>query len=684
MKKFRCILRYCIDPGFHEEERIRELTDFCRKSGIDEVMLFFNAEELNTGHWQPDDMRRWLPLAKKIKQALAEIRVDLSLNPWTTLVHEARGRKLRPEQHYTLMVGDTGSANGVTVCPLDENWLRDLCEVWQLAVRELAPVAVWLEDDFRYHNHGEIMGFGGCYCDRHLTEFSRLVGRTVSREELLACIFAPGEAHPWRKIWLRMNGQIMNAAGRRIAAAVAEISPGTRIGLMAGFFDSMAADGRDLGELQQCLQPVLPMAFRPTMSPYTEVWAMRRAPVQARMTISLLTRPFLLYPELESGPRHGAYSLGCGFAGWEIMESAAFGSDGITMNCFDMMGNGTVMDRRFGAMLAEIRPRLDAVAALEIDDTRAVGAQVLISPDIAMCAPAEGKMYQAFSGEWGRVATILGISHRFVHRIEPTGAPYLVSGSVLRAFSREEVETLLAGPVVLDATAAAEVIAMGLGNLIGSDGAVRYPTTENDCSYEEIAEDDPAVYGVALPRLTVQRAAWEVTAFRTQNASNVLSWVCSSAHRKLFPGAFRFDNERGGKVVTLAFDMGDRGREEWFYFGFFSVFRRIFLQRILRELAPHAPGAYVNGPARCFCSVLPDGKRFVALLNSTTDPLPGLEVLLTGEAAFRRVERLEKDGSWSGEGFQVKRTSAGTAIRLRRALPIHGAEFLRLTEKQGD
>ena len=654
-------------------------SDFCRESGIDEVMLFFNAEEMNTGHWQLEEMRHWLPLAKKIRKALSDIHVDLSLNPWTTLVHEARGRKLKPGQNYTLMVGDTGRTNGVTACPLDENWLRDLCEVWQLAVRKLAPAAIWLEDDFRCHNHGEIMGFGGCYCDRHLAEFSRLVGRAVSREELLACIFAPGEAHPWRKIWLEMNGRIMEAAGRRIAAAVAEISPRTRIGLMAGLFDDMAAEGRDLGKLQRNLQPVLPMAFRPTMSPYTEVWAMRRAPVEARMTASLLTRPFLLYPELESGPRHGAYSLGCGFAGWEIMESAAFGSDGITINCFDMMGNGIVMDRRFGTMLAEIRPRLDAVAALEIDDNRAVGADVLISPDIAACAPAEGKRYQAFSGEWGRVATILGISHRFARRIEPTGAPYLVSGSVLRAFRREEVETLLAGPVVLDATAAAEVIAMGLGDLIGTDGAVRYPTTEHDCSYEEIAEDDPAVYGVARPRLTIQRAAREVTAFRTADNANILSWVCSSARRKLFPGAFRFDNERGGKTVTLACDMGDRGGEAWFYFGYFSVFRRIFLQRLLRELAPYAPGAYADGPARCFSSILPDGKRFVALLNSTTDELPELGISLTGPLDGR-PERLDASGHWTGEGFTTETSETGCTLRLSHPLPVHGAEFFRFRE----
>lgn len=45
-RMFRYILRYYIDPGFQEEKRIAELLRICRQGRIEEVMLFYNPEEL--------------------------------------------------------------------------------------------------------------------------------------------------------------------------------------------------------------------------------------------------------------------------------------------------------------------------------------------------------------------------------------------------------------------------------------------------------------------------------------------------------------------------------------------------------------------------------------------------------------------------------------------------------------
>ena len=67
MKQFRYILRYYIDPGYEEDTRIGELVDFCKKSSIGEVMLFFNPEEVNNGHITIDELAPWLAMAKKIK-----------------------------------------------------------------------------------------------------------------------------------------------------------------------------------------------------------------------------------------------------------------------------------------------------------------------------------------------------------------------------------------------------------------------------------------------------------------------------------------------------------------------------------------------------------------------------------------------------------------------------------------
>ena len=94
MKPFRYILRYYIDPGFHEDDRIKELVEFCKTSSIGEVMLFHNPEECYQGFTDENERSAWLTTAKKIKSSLAEIGVELSVNPWSTLVHRSRGRVL--------------------------------------------------------------------------------------------------------------------------------------------------------------------------------------------------------------------------------------------------------------------------------------------------------------------------------------------------------------------------------------------------------------------------------------------------------------------------------------------------------------------------------------------------------------------------------------------------------------
>ena len=47
---FRYILRYYIDPGFAEDKRIAELLELCKKGRIEEVMFFYNPEELFQGY----------------------------------------------------------------------------------------------------------------------------------------------------------------------------------------------------------------------------------------------------------------------------------------------------------------------------------------------------------------------------------------------------------------------------------------------------------------------------------------------------------------------------------------------------------------------------------------------------------------------------------------------------------
>ncbi len=679
--RFRYILRYCIDPGYHEDERIEELVRFCRRGRIDEVMLFFGAEELNAGHATREELIPWLALAHRVKTRLAAIGVDLSINPWTTLVHSPRGRHLREGQNFTLMVGENGADNGVTACPLCPEWRRYLTELWQWVAGELRPCAVWVEDDLRYHNHGRALGFGGCYCERHLAEFSHRAGQTVGREELLARVFAPGEPHPWRQIWFDLNHQALAEVLAEVRAAVTAAAPDARIGLMCGHLDVAGCEGRRWPDIADALGA--PLLLRPSLSPYTEVWGMRHTPVQARMLLAAVPGELKIYPELETGPRHGAYSKSDRFAGWQILQCAAFGAHGVTMNVFDMLGCGTASAPDFHRTLARLKPRLETLAALGIDDRNAVGANILVHPEIARhmesTRPGHPTGCLNHSGEWGQVTAMLGVAAGFTSRIERGLQPYLVSGQTLAAYDDRALETLLAGPVILDAVAAEYLRKRGFGaEWLGVTGVQRHWHNRSAYSYEEILEDDPAAYGMARPRMTAQRAARQLWEFTLLPETQIHSRICRYDHVSMFPGAFTWRNRRGGTVTVLAYPLGDGGDDEWFYMGFFNPFRRIFLERLLRATAPEMAGAFGGAAPMQISRVrLPEAGEVVAALNPATEAT-GKVCLRLPQWPYSRLEMLTAQGGWRTVEAWLRRENGGEAeIVLPSGIaPLDGV-FLR-------
>ncbi|MBE6392220.1 MAG: hypothetical protein E7042_08525 [Lentisphaerae bacterium] len=683
MKKFRYILRYYIDPGYEEDARIKELVNFCKRSSIEEVMLFFNPEEVNNGHITIEELSPWLTMAKKIKSTLNSNGIALSINPWETLLHSPRGRCLKPGQNFRLMVGETGKNNGVTTCPLCENWLAYICELWAFVAKELQPDAMWIEDDWRLHNHGRILGWGGCFCDEHLRIFCERAGiNSVSREELIEKVYGAGVVHPWRKIWFDLNGELMLEPIKTLREAVRSASPRTRIALMCGGTDINSLEGRNWHALQDAAGFDPAFQVRPTMSPYTEVRSMMQYPVPARMIVAALKRPLEICPELETGPRHGIYSKSNSFIGWQLEQCAAFGAHAITLNHFDMLGCGICTAPGFDKVLNKKYPRLCAIKELDLDDDNSLGANILFSTEVSRYVKAEKSGINQLNGrsqEWGNVAEILGFSHRYTTKIESNSKQVtLVSGQTLNAFGDDEVKKLLSGRVILDAVAAAGLIARGFEKELGLKNPVRHYHNVSAYSYEEIDESDASVYGVPYPRLTLQRACRQLWQFTpVSDEVKILSKVKKFDHSDMFGCTFCYRNPSGGTVAVLATPMGDQGDSEWFYMGYFSPFRRIFLQRLLRCVAPEMAIAFTEDFPCQTSRVKYDGGEFFAALNSTTDTAEKI-VIRINQMPKGTIEILTDSGAWEQCG-KVKITDLGNNDALllweRPLEPLSGLIF---------
>ena len=645
---YRHILRYLICPTHHPEDRVEELAKFCQAARVDEVMILFFAEELTNGHPTIEEMKPWVELMKKIKSRLAQVGVDLSVNPWTTTFHVARGRRLKPGQDFTLMVGETGAVARISACPLCENWRKYLCELFAHVAAEVKPVAIWVEDDWRLHNHEPEMKFGGCFCDLHLKRFAGMVNRqSVTRQEVLDAILAPGRPHPWRAQWLELWRQTMIEPALELRQAVQRANASTRLALMSSTPDVHSMEGRDWHALQDALgfEPVF--LTRPHLAPYTENCAIQAPPDCTRLTIANLKRPLGIYPELENSPRCGVYSKSKTYTTMECLESVCYGSHGITINHFDMMGNGTGLDRGFERALSEPKDVLDAVVKLGIDDDRAQGAAVLYSPDVARyrhASPSAAKEMGALrnnSQGWSSALAILGIGYGFV-RQPVSDRPVFVCDQTLRAFDDQAINSLLSGVLVCDAPSVEILLERGLGGMIGVQSLKGGILNDLAYAYEEITNGSAGTYGLERPRMSASRCSHNIIVMQPAGDASVRTMLKTADHDDVAPGMIVYRNSLGGVVVSTAYPLG----QAQFYMGYFNCFRQMLWQELLFELCPSARLiASREFPLRVYRTRLDSGE-FIGVINPTLDVRDETHLKLGGSLPAGRIELLDRTGRW--------------------------------------
>ena len=86
------------------------------------------------------------------------------------------------------MVSPVGEVASATVCPLSKNWKKYFFEIYHYYATEIKPEILWIEDDFRMHNH-EPLEYGGCFCKLHMDLFQKHLNEKISREEFVTMCF---------------------------------------------------------------------------------------------------------------------------------------------------------------------------------------------------------------------------------------------------------------------------------------------------------------------------------------------------------------------------------------------------------------------------------------------------------------------------------------------------------------
>ena len=243
-KVFENILRLQIVPNLYEEERVSGIIDYCLQYGFQHVMLFINAEDYFVGHMTIEEAKPWVEAIKRTKKRLIKNGIKVSLNPWIEFGHLDRGRKLKEGQNFTTMVDYDGTACEVVTCPLCENWRTYYKEFYQYLIREIEPDTIWVEDDFRLHNHGDLK-YGGCFCALHMRRYNEKLGTNYTREEFTDLLFRKTCDEKVRNAWLDVSRETMTDLAEFLGKTVKEVGLNTKVGLMSSAQIRHSMEARD-------------------------------------------------------------------------------------------------------------------------------------------------------------------------------------------------------------------------------------------------------------------------------------------------------------------------------------------------------------------------------------------------------------------------------------------------------
>ena len=544
-------LRFQIIPGPNVKKDADILAGLCVKHKVEEVVLFFAAEEWNNGLLSKAEEDIWFKTVKDAKEVLEDSGIEVSLNPWMTSLHCARGRKFPEGRKFQPMVSPSGKASKACASFADPEWHKYICNLYG-RFASLGFRVLWVEDDFRYHNHGPL-DWGGGFELAILKRFFKKIGKTVSREELLNAILKPGHPHPWRKLWMETWRETKLEVAKGLAEAVSSKSPeSSKIGLMSSNPALHSTEGRAWKKLFDAFMIGGEVAHRPHFQSYGETTGQAIVYSFCMLDIQKDFRPdnCEVAPEIENFP----------FTSWTKSDSLSwahmavaqlFGSDALLLDVFPFSGNPADSEPEIWNLLDRSRPALEWIGGRFTKDlqTQGVGipwrqnAQELIRTDkgklLNELHESDCTIHPAseFLMQYGIIVS---------HRQQKTNA---VFGRLAWIFSDDELRELLSGGLLLDAASAEILCQRGFGNEIGVDFLGMSGREDDSFSLERVACGECGVKKGLYFNFNSLPKIGRLLPFK---GAREWTEILRSDRSKFGSGIVAFENKLGGRVVTFA------------------------------------------------------------------------------------------------------------------------------------
>ena len=668
--KVRYGLRFHILPGPLAQKRAREVAGFCRRHKIGSVHLFFNSEEWNRGHVTAAELRQLLGMYRKIIPIFRKAGLGVSLNPWSTTLHTERGRSLRTGQNFQTMVSPSGMRSRAVASFACPRWRKYIANIYgQMA--KLGFDVLWIEDDFRYHNHAPL-DWGGDFSPAMMKLFSAKIGRKVSRQELLKKVLRPGKPHPWRAVWLALWRECSEQTAGMIRDAVARANPKAMLGLMSSNPDMHAAEGRDWQGLFGALAIGGKAWHRPHFAAYGDVEGAGLEHGYSLLDEQKRFRPARVesHPEIENFP-FGRFRKSDTQTFMQMALAKIMGSEGLLLDLHPMTGNGVFEEKGIGDMLSRSYPALDWLGR-HFDrsmETRGIGVPSFPAAPLNRRLPGGAAFSRLFchSINPGYVLCRCGIAYQRAF----SSSANVVWGNNAWGLDDGQVKKLLGGGLWLDAEAAEIFALRGFGNYLGVEPGGWLEREKSLYAMEKVLSGQTGVRPGFNLSCNLMRRVMQMEARR---GAEIWTELIDCHGRRLGAALAVYRNALGGTVAVSAFPMVD----EWPNWNL-NFQRQALAQSLVKRLAgPGSRPVMVQRAPRCMAIEMEGASgRLVTAINLSPDPAAP-EIIVPRARAVEEatcILPLQRPAA-----ARVRAVSGGgsLAVTVRNELPFGGMLILSL------
>lgn len=661
---------------------LKWLLGICRSCRIAEVIFIIDPEERFFGLPSLLRLRRWARLLGPAGEILRRRGIIMSINPWVTLGHGGRGYP--PDVSIgltTRMTGDDGTVSADTACPADPAWQRYICQAYAI-LAGARPDILWLEDDFRLHNHNEVRF--GCFAAPMLDEFARRTGKCWRREELVKAIVRGDRMA--RKRWLQFTGDLWIENVTSIRRAVHGVNPNVKLAQMTSGMAAHSAEGRRWDEyLAAMAGPHRPIT-RPHFGPYrnTTGFDFVEGLTLFRHGLAFAGRQTRCCPEIENWP-YSYFSKSRRQTTLSLELAQFFGCSDVTLNLFSMLGNDPRQEPWIPESLHAARERMDALAAMNLHRRNEQGVHVWTRQDASLHQKTDANassllsLYSSFDA-WAGILSRLSVASTF----QTPGALTAVCGDTIRAADRAEVLRLLSGGLLLDGRAARALQEMGYGRYlgveVGQSSALLQPPRL--ITMERIV--DPALASYSSPRMgcTLMGHNWSdcrAYPMTRMRGARAVSDFEDARRKRVRPAVTLYENALGGRVAAFAYDF-DSGVPN--SVRFYSHVRKRQLHAVLRWLNKDRPILASADPAMLLleqCSV--DDVQLIVVVNLSGDPVNGFT--FSARHRPRKASILSRLGRWTRR-VSITQTRDQTHVVLPAALTTLESCFIKWRRDESD